>query len=88
MIQRQQWPEAPEGTGKTSRRVLKIVQEFYVANGLPVSVRDVKDVLVLGSSSSAHYHLLKLADMGLVAHRPNVARSWVPVTQEDWVASS
>ncbi|MBC8279318.1 MAG: transcriptional repressor LexA [Chloroflexi bacterium] len=56
------------------QRILSFLQEFYLDNGIPPTVRDIQKACEISSTSVVDYNLDKLEDAGYIRRRPDVAR--------------
>ena len=55
-------------------RILGFLQEFYLENGIPPTVRDIQKACDISSTSVVDYNLDKLEQAGYINRRPDVAR--------------
>ena len=56
------------------QRILGFLQEFYLENGIPPTVRDIQKSCDISSTSVVDYNLDKLEQAGYINRRPDVAR--------------
>ena len=56
------------------QRILGFLQEFYLENGIPPTVRDIQKACDISSTSVVDYNLDKLEQAGYINRRPDVAR--------------
>ena len=56
------------------QRILGFIQEFYLENGIPPTVRDIQKACDISSTSVVDYNLDKLEQAGYINRRPDVAR--------------
>jgi repressor LexA len=56
------------------QRILGFLQEFYLENGIPPTVRDIQKACDISSTSVVDYNLDKLEQAGHINRRPDVAR--------------
>lgn len=56
------------------QRILGFLQEFYLENGIPPTVRDIQKACDISSTSVVDYNLDKLEQTGYINRRPDVAR--------------
>ena len=56
------------------RRILEFLQEFYLENGIPPTVRDIQQACDISSTSVVDYNLKQLEEAGYINRRKEVAR--------------
>jgi repressor LexA len=56
------------------QRILGFLQEFYLDNGIPPTVRDIQKACDISSTSVVDYNLDKLEQSGYINRLPDVAR--------------
>ena len=56
------------------QRILSFLQEFYLDNGIPPTVRDIQRACEISSTSVVDYNLDKLEEAGYIRRRPDVDR--------------
>lgn len=56
------------------QRIFGFLQEFYLENGIPPTVRDIQKACDISSTSVVDYNLDKLEQAGYINRRPDVAR--------------
>ena len=56
------------------QRILDFLQEFYLENGIPPTVRDIQKACEISSTSVVDYNLDRLVEIGYIRRRPDVAR--------------
>ena len=56
------------------QRIWTFLQEFYLDNGIPPTVRDIQKACEISSTSVVDYNLEKLAQAGYINRRPDVAQ--------------
>ena len=56
------------------RRILEFLQEFYLENGIPPTVRDIQQACGISSTSVVDYNLKQLEEAGYINRRKEVAR--------------
>lgn len=61
--------------GVTKAAIYEFIKEYYEANGIPPTVREIGAALGLKSTSTVHAHLRALADEGLINMKPTKQRS-------------
>ena len=64
------------------QRILRFVQEFYLENGIPPTVRDIQSACEISSTSVVDYNLEKLREAGYINRRQDVARGIEILGQE------
>lgn len=65
-----------------SQQVYDVIVQYYRAFGLPPTTREICSLAGLAATSTAHYHLRKLAKMGLLKR---VRFQYVPVEALDYL---
>ena len=56
------------------RRILEFLQEFYLENGIPPTMRDIQQACDISSPSVVDYNLKQLEEAGYINRRKEVAR--------------
>ena len=56
------------------KRILAFIQEFYIENGIPPTVRDIQQACEISSTSVVDYNLKQLVEAGYLNRRREVAR--------------
>ncbi len=56
------------------QRILDFLQEFYLENGIPPTVRDIQQACEISSTSVVDYNLKQLEEAGYINRRKEVAR--------------
>jgi len=62
--------------------ILQFIEDKIQTDGYPPSVREIAQASGLKSSSTAHAHLLKLEEMGLIKRDPTKGRAIIPIHHE------
>lgn len=62
--------------------ILQFIEDKIQTDGYPPSVREIAKASGLKSSSTAHAHLLKLEEMGLIKRDPTKGRAVIPIHHE------
>ncbi len=61
------------------KNILQFIEEKIQTDGYPPSVREIAEAAGLKSCSTAHGHLVKLEEMGLIKRDPTKGRAVIPV---------
>ena len=64
------------------QHILAFLQQFYLENGIPPTVRDIQKACEISSTSVVDYNLEKLSEAGYINRRPDVARGIEVLDQE------
>ena len=70
------------------QRIWGFLQEFYLENGIPPTVRDIQKACEISSTSVVDYNLEKLSQAGYINRRRDVARGIEILDQEGGAISN
>jgi repressor LexA len=63
-----------EALPEKTRAVLQVIQTYVKERGFPPTMREIRDIMHMSSTSVVRYHILKLADAGLIVHSKIISR--------------
>lgn len=62
-------------TNDTTERIMRFIRDYVVKEGIPPTVREIKEGCALSSTSLVAHHLDKLEAAGRIRRKPGAARS-------------
>lgn len=57
------------------QRIVEGIRAFWTRRGIPPTIRDLTQETGYASTSTVHYHVSRLEDLGVVERDPGTARS-------------
>lgn len=75
-------PVSPSPTDR-QLEVLRAMFAYQQLHGMPATVRELADILGIGSTNGVNDHLRALERRGLVRHRKGAARGWLALLPQE-----